>query len=397
MDNLPILDMEKKNSINIIWIYSGTLADSLDKATWLSTTKSLRDLGCKVTLLNAEQKNCTTIDGVEVKCIPTSNIYFLGKLFFHLKAILIILSQWRNLDIILFHPDSVLFILPLRFFRVLIYHKRPLFVVDIRTVHMTSAGENNWKMCLRKIYFDLMQRVTSQWADGQTAITYRLAKVVSIPQDKIWGIWQSGVDLDYFMICQSMRKWAEDNDPLHLMYIGTMNDGRNLMGFSRAVKIATDEGLKFIMTYIGDGFERAALEKFAQDNPNIIHVHPPIPHKEIPNWLAKAHVGILPFPDEVKFQVSSPIKLFEYMAAGIPILATRIACHTDVIGDGKYVFWAEGADVDSLKDALHLIYTQRGSLAAMGRLAAENAPKWTWAASAQNLKSALEQGLERYA
>ena len=40
------------------------------------------------------------------------------------------------------------------------------------------------------------------------------------------------------------------------------------------------------------------------------------PHDQIPEVLARAHVGVLPFPDEEKFRVSSPIKLFEYMAAG---------------------------------------------------------------------------------
>jgi len=390
--------MGNKNSINIVWIYPGELVDALDQATWLSTTKSLRDLGCKVTLLNIGQKNCTAIDGVKVQCIPASKIYFWGKLFFHLKIIPIILSQWKNLDIVLLHPYSVMFILPSRFFCVVFYHKRkrPLFVVDIRTVFMASEGEKNWKTYLRKIYFDLMLWAANQWADGQTAITDRLAQDVGIPKDKIWGVWPSGVDLDDFKTFQLIRRWVIDNDPLNLIYIGTMNDGRNLMAFGRAVKIARDKGMHFIMTYIGDGYERAALEKFAQEYPNSIHVHPPIPHKEIPNWLSKAHIGVLPFPNQVKFQVSSPIKLFEYMAAGIPILATRIVCHTDVVQNGNYVFWIEKPDETGFISALTQIWNCRNNLKEMGDSASEASKQWTWNESAKKLQAALELGLSRF-
>ena len=41
------------------------------------------------------------------------------------------------------------------------------------------------------------------------------------------------------------------------------------------------------------------------------------------------------------FGVSSPIKLFEYLAAGLPILATRIDCHTNVVGNADCAVWLD--------------------------------------------------------
>jgi glycosyltransferase involved in cell wall biosynthesis len=107
-------------------------------------------------------------------------------------------------------------------------------------------------------------------------------------------------------------------------------------------------------------------------------------------------VGVIPFPDEPKFQVSSPLKLFEYMASGLPILATRIVCHTDVIGDGKYVFWAETSEVDKIAAALRFIWLSRDSLEELGKQAVSAAQDWTWHESARKIKVALERGLERY-
>jgi glycosyltransferase involved in cell wall biosynthesis len=122
-------------------------------------------------------------------------------------------------------------------------------------------------------------------------------------------------------------------------------------------------------------------------------VLPPVPHSEVPGLLAQAHIGVLPFPDEEKFRVSSPIKLFEYMASGLVILATRIVCHTDVVGSGAYVVWAEDASIEGLLAALRSAWAQRDTLEQMGSRAADDAAAWTWYESARKLRVALEVGL----
>ena len=148
---------------------------------------------------------------------------------------------------------------------------------------------------------------------------------------------------------------------------------------------------RFRLTLMGEGAATAELKMIEERHEAQICVRPPVPHDQVPQVLAQAHVGVLPFPDEHKFQVSSPIKLFEYMAAGLPVLATRISCHTDVIGNQDYVFWIEGADVPSLLAALQHIPKERDRLSAMGTRASLAARAWSWQASAGNLKTALQR------
>jgi glycosyltransferase involved in cell wall biosynthesis len=173
-----------------------------------------------------------------------------------------------------------------------------------------------------------------------------------------------------------------------------MHYERNLRHLCLATERAHAEGLCFTLTLIGDGDERADLEHLAERTDGRICLLPAMPHEQIPAMLAKAHIGVLPFPDEEKFRVSSPVKLFEYLAAGLPILATRIACHVDVLGDAGCVFWADGSDVEGLLAALRLAWQGRARLSQMGAQAAAVAPGWTWRASATQLKTALETGLE---
>lgn len=85
------------------------------------------------------------------------------------------------------------------------------------------------------------------------------------------------------------------------------------------------------------------------------------------------------------------------MAAGLPILATRISCHTDVIENGDYAFWAENSDEESLTHALSLAWQRSECLSEMGQRSFSASINWTWRESANKLKSALELGIKNLA
>lgn len=58
--------------------------------------------------------------------------------------------------------------------------------------------------------------------------------------------------------------------------------------------------------------------------PNL-HVLGPRPQSDVPGYVAAADVGIVPFvPDRVS-QAVSPLKAFEYLAMGVPVVATALA------------------------------------------------------------------------
>jgi len=312
---------------------------------------------------------------------------------FHLKLLRRILADWAWIDVILFDSMSAPWLLPLRVVRKLTGRRRPLLVMDTRTLHMIPKTKENWRSRLLKVFHRLMTRAGNRWADGRLTITHRLAQALRVPPERLWGVWPSGVDLDRFVLAQKARHWPSPEEPIHLIYIGVLHYERNLMALSRAVEEANTKGLAFVLLLVGDGTERADLEKFAGQTGGRIRVIRPFPHDQVWTVLAQAHVGCLPFPDEERFQVSSPIKLFEYMASGLPILATRIACHTDVMGSSNYAFWAEKADVPGLGAALSVVWERRNSLAAMGRDAAAAAQAWTWKNSAEKLRRALEKGV----
>ena len=83
------------------------------------------------------------------------------------------------------------------------------------------------------------------------------------------------------------------------------------------------------------------------------------------------------------------------MASGLPILATRIVCHTDIVGSNDFAFWAANADVQGLYQALEKAHKYRNNFPIMGQIASKEAQKWTWKASALKLDAALREGIKR--
>ena len=121
-----------------------------------------------------------------------------------------------------------------------------------------------------------------------------------------------------------------------------------------------------------------------------------VPHAEMPAHLAAADIGAAPFDPAAHGPLSlgfywSPLKIFEYMATGLPVVAPaldRIAAlvqhgregllYTPPAGEGM------AAAVEQLMD--HALRSRLGA-AARARAAAE----FSWAAHCEKLESAIDE------
>ena len=257
-----------------------------------------------------------------------------------------------------------------------------------------NSADGNLKTKLRVGYYNSMHKLANRFADGQTAITTQMAEMIAVPPSKLLGVWPSGVTVERFSAAVTQRKWPIENQPIHLIYIGRLHRERHLFPLCDAVICANKNGMMFTLSLIGQGPDVDTLKELATQANNQIHIYPPIPHDEIPELLTKAHIGVtsLPPQNDRKFQASSPIKLFEYLASGLPILATSNKCHTDVAGDKKYAFWAENPIESDLYQALCAIWECRYDLPALGEEAFCDSKHWSWQASAKKISEALLKG-----
>lgn len=80
-----------------------------------------------------------------------------------------------------------------------------------------------------------------------------------------------------------------------------------------------------------------------------------VPPHDVPTALAACDIFVMPFPDVPHYRFNmSPLKMFEYMAAGRPIITSDLPTVRDVLSDETAVFCKPG-DTASLVLALHWI------------------------------------------
>lgn len=384
----------RKVAPTLLWVSPVIPNETLDAATWVETTAYLKELGWDVTLLGEGASGVHRVDDVDMLCFPRPQIFFLGRFLLNLATINYILRRWREFDIILFHQTSGLWLLPLKLVRIVRRQQSPRFVMDTRDLDDYGTRSLKTRFRVRMSHFIFgMARIL---ADGQTAITLRMTQLAGIREEQLLGLWPSGVKLAAFAPAQTKRSWPAPGQSLVLIYVGMLLEKRHLLPLCRALVLANEEGAAFKLRIYGDGPFRDTLLDFASQSNGAIELLAPVPHDQVPELLAGAHIGVtsLPLKKDVKYAASSPIKLFEYLAAGMPILSTRNVCHTDVVGDGEYAFWADEPFDEDLLDALRQAWTNHTRMGTLGEMAGRAAHNWTWDAAATKLSNALERELE---
>lgn len=84
-------------------------------------------------------------------------------------------------------------------------------------------------------------------------------------------------------------------------------------------------------------------------------------HSEIPLWQKAADVLVLPntAKEEISAHYTSPMKLFEYMASGTPIVASDIPAIREIVGDERAVL-VRPDDARALADGITRVLTNGG-------------------------------------
>jgi glycosyltransferase involved in cell wall biosynthesis len=103
---------------------------------------------------------------------------------------------------------------------------------------------------------------------------------------------------------------------------------------------------------------------------------------EVPTWIGAADVLAIPFPDHPHFARSSPLKLFEYLAAGRPIVASALPGIADVVRHERDALLVEPGNVDALAAALRRALTDSTLARELSAAARVTARDHTWDARA---------------
>lgn len=137
-----------------------------------------------------------------------------------------------------------------------------------------------------------------------------------------------GADTEHFRPRQYVAR-PSGSERVVCVFAGAFRSWHGAVQLSAALARLHGAGdRRFGAVFIGDGPERAAAERLAQGLPGITFTGA-LPHSELPAALASADIGVAPFdpmrhaPLRLGFYWS-PLKIYEYMAVGLPVVAPAL-------------------------------------------------------------------------
>jgi glycosyltransferase involved in cell wall biosynthesis len=119
-------------------------------------------------------------------------------------------------------------------------------------------------------------------------------------------------------------------------------------------------------------------------------VEPP----QVASYLARATILVLPNPrSAISTNFTSPLKLFEYMAAGRPIVASDLPSVREVLSHGENALLVPPGDAAALAGAVRRLMTDRVLSERLAAAAFAQVAKFTWARRAERLERLFREVL----
>ncbi len=185
----------------------------------------------------------------------------------------------------------------------------------------------------------------------------------------------SGVDADAYRGVPPFEPAMLDRP--RIVYLGRVTLDRGL-----AVLRHVAEHIDCSVTAVGD-LEAERVEKHIQTVPFV-------PHREVPSWYARCDLALMPYQPGLGHAASiSPIKLFEAMAAGRPILASRLPTIQEVIEHERTGLLVDPLDPDAWVAAVRRLRHDRDLAVRLATHARAEVGKYTWAARGRGMLEAV--------
>ncbi len=113
-----------------------------------------------------------------------------------------------------------------------------------------------------------------------------------------------------------------------------------------------------------------------------------VPPRSVPELLARADILALPNPaSAISTLYTSPLKLFEYLAAGRPIVASDLPSMREVLRNDVNGLLVTPGDPDALASALRRLIGDPALRERLARTASDSAAEYTWDRRAERLEA----------
>lgn len=371
-------------------IYIANLRLPTEKAYGIQiakTCESLAGLGTDLCLLSPYRISKIKDDFFEYygvkknfkfKRIWTPDFYLPGKLneiAFHVKnfisaVILNIYVLFKNPDIVYSRDELPLYILS--------FFKRNV----VFEAHRFSKA--------KRIFYKRFKRANIKVVVITNLLKDEFVKFGLDPKNIL--VAPDGVDLEEFDIDvsgeEARKKVGLPLDKQIVMYTGHLYEWKGASVLLEAARLSKVNGQLSNVLYVfvgGTEYDVANFKKKAEGLDNVL-ILGHRPRKNIPIYLKAADILVLPnsAKEEISRSYTSPLKLFEYMASGRPIVASDLPSIREILNnDNSFLVIPDNAE--KLTDGIELILTNPNLSSKYSSQAVRDVQNFTWTVRVNNI------------
>jgi glycosyltransferase involved in cell wall biosynthesis len=332
--------------------------------------KYLAKLGHEVhviTSLDEELARESTKDGFDihrVRAIKKSNLLTLS---FLLPAFSVV----RRISPDIVHAQSI----PMGLCALLIkrFLKKPYIVY--------SRGESYMSWAFRAT----ISKLVLKNADAVIALTSDMKRDLSEIYTGHISVIPNGIELDKFTGLsrqESRVRLKISGENRVILFVGRLRPQKNVACLINAMKIIVEHNPKTKLLIIGDGQEEEELKGLTKklNLGEYIEFVGKVPHEKIPVYMSVADVFILPSLFE-----GLPNVILEAMAAGLPVVVTRVSGLWEIVIDGVNGFLVEPGVPEQISDKALLLLENDELRERMASENKRNVVEYTWPSTVQKI------------
>lgn len=214
----------------------------------------------------------------------------------------------------------------------------------------------------------------------------------------------AAVDVEIFNPNSSFRKVIREKygfqDSVVIGYVGTFARWHGIEELIEASEKVLEQfsDVKFLM--VGPYFQYAKELVHKRGTANAYLFTGPVRYWDVAKYINAADILVAPYnPAKTelrrKYGIGSPLKVFEYMACGKPVITTSVAPITQIVQNGKNGILVPPGDSLALAGAIIHLIEEPELREQIGKAAKEEVEKhYSWKTFAMNLERVLKETMK---
>lgn len=199
-----------------------------------------------------------------------------------------------------------------------------IVINDIRTLDISDSS--------------IKRKIANQIIKFESSIAYHTTVISKLVADKLklspdkYSIVPLGGNI---INCDS-----KDFNKFNLIYVGTFL-GRNIEETIKGLAIFINkhpemrDKIHYDIIGSGIGEDKISQEILINKITDIVTMHGYIPNNHLNEYFSKANIGVSYIPINEKYDIQHPTKTYEYLCAGMPVIATSTSANKEIINSNN--------------------------------------------------------------